>query len=183
MFNPTKGSFNRVSFTISPNDISDDPFYKLILTNKNYFSLKRSNDYFFFNNNIGIAESLNSKLKTINAFSLGGNNFRGFGYRGIGSKSGNIYLGGNKFFTSTLGYGSSFVFDKKDNINIKLFTTVGSLWDSDYSNDNFELRTSAGISLDFITAVGPISFSYAVPIEKSSGDTSRNFSFTIGSSF
>ena len=36
MFNPTKGSFNRVSFTISPNDISDDPFYKLILTNKNY---------------------------------------------------------------------------------------------------------------------------------------------------
>ena len=92
-------------------------------------------------------------------------------------------MGGNQFFTSTVGYGSSFIFDKKDNVNIKFFSTIGSLWNSDYSNTDFELRSSAGVSLDFITAIGPISFSYAVPIQKSTNDTVREFSFAIGSSF
>ena len=31
---------------------------------------------------------------------LGGLNFKGFDYRGIGPYDGNIYLGGNEFFTS-----------------------------------------------------------------------------------
>ena len=76
---------------------------------------------FFLNNNYGYAKSLNSKLKTINAFGLGGLNFKGFDYKGIGPYDGNIYLGGNEYFTSTIGYGSSFIFDDKDNINIKFF--------------------------------------------------------------
>lgn len=184
VFNPTDGHYNSLALTISPSEISDDPFYKLIFTNKNYFKLKDSENYIFFNNNLGYAESLKSKLKTINSFSLGGNNFKGFDFRGIGPVSNNIYLGGNKFVTSTLGYGSSFIFDDKDNINIKLFISSGSIWDSDYTSDNkFDLRSSAGVSLDFITAIGPISFSYASPINKKSSDRERNFAFTIGTSF
>jgi len=115
---------------------------------------------------------------------LGGANFKGFDYRGIGQKSNGVYLGGNSVVTSTIGYGSSFLFDEKDNVNIKLFLTSGSLWDSDYTTDSkFKLRSSAGISFDFITAIGPISFSYAVPINKELNDNPRNFSFQIGSSF
>ena len=33
---------------------------------------------------------------------LGGLNFKGFDYKGIGPYDGNIYLGGNEFFTSTI---------------------------------------------------------------------------------
>ena len=44
-----------------------------------------------------------------------GNNFKGFDFRGIGPVSNEIYLGGNQFFTSTIGYGSSFLFDEKSN--------------------------------------------------------------------
>ena len=107
---------------------------------------------------------------------MGGNNFKGFDFRGIGPKTSSFYLGGNKFFTSTLGFGSSFLFDKKDNVNIKLFATAGSLWDSDYSSNNeFDLRTSVGVSFDFITTIGPISFSHAVPINKSNNDSTKNF--------
>ena len=59
------------------------------------------------------------------------------------------------------------LFDDKDNINIKLFLTTGSIWNSDYnSSSNIDLRTSIGSSFDFLTAVGPISFSYAIPIQK-----------------
>ena len=184
LFNPNDGHYNGFSFFISPTEISDDPFFKLTYTNKNYFNLKDSENYIFFNNNFGYAESFRSKLKTINSFSLGGNNFKGFDFRGIGPVSNNIYLGGNQFLTSTLGYGSSFIFDEKDNINIKTFVTTGSIWNSDYTSDNeFELRSSAGISLDFITAIGPISFSYATPLSKNVNDKERQFAFTIGTSF
>ena len=136
-------------------------------------------------NNFGVAESLNnSKLKTNNSFSLGGLNFRGFAFRGIGPISNNIYLGGNKYFTTTLGYGSSFIFDEKDNINLKLFYTIGSIWDSEYTNDNdFKLRSSAGISFDLITVVGPVSFSFASPIDKESTDKIDEFTFSIGTTF
>ena len=40
---------------------------------------------------------------------LGGLNFKGFDYKGIGPYDDNIYLGGNEYFTSTIGYGSSFI--------------------------------------------------------------------------
>ena len=184
IFNPTNGHYNNLNLSISPNVISDDSYFKFIYSNKNYFNLKNSKNFIFINNNLGYAESLNSKLKTINSFSLGGSNFKGFDYRGIGQTVGGVYLGGNRFFTSTLGYGSSFLFDDKDNINIKLFLTSGSIGYSDYSvNKEFNLRSSAGLSLDFITAVGPISFSYATPISKETDDKQRLFSFSIGSSF
>lgn len=184
IFFPTKGHYNKFSYILSPNNLSDDPFYKIIYNNKNYFNIKNSNNFIFFNNNIAYAKSLNDNLLTVNAFSLGGNNFKGFDFRGIGPKTNGIYLGGSKLITSTIGYGSSFLFDEKDNINFNLFLTSGSLWDSDYSsNDNFDLRTSIGISIDLLTPVGPISFAFANPIAKNSLDKERQFTFSIGSSF
>lgn len=185
IFYPTKGYKNSFSLNISPESISDDSYYKIRLSNENYYTLPSSSNFIFLNNQFGIADSFNSsKLKTINTFSLGGLNFKGFNYRGIGPKENNYYLGGNKFFTSTLGYGSSFIFDDKDNINIKLFTTIGSLWGSDYtSNNEFDLRTSTGLSFDILTAVGPISLTYAIPIDKDNDDSTKRFNFSIGTSF
>ena len=181
---PTDGSSNRLFFKFSPEEVSDDSYYQILLNNEIFFQMKNSNSFFFTDNNIGFAESTNGKLKTKNAFSLGGMNFKGFEYRGIGQFQDNLYLGGNKYFTSSIGYGSSFLFDNKDNINIKLFLTAGSLWDSDYiANDDFELRTSAGLSFDILTAVGPLSLSYAIPIEKNSTDKIREFNFSLGTSF
>ena len=183
-FYPTDGTINKLDFSISPKDISDNSYYKVSISNKNYKQLKRSTNYFFLNNNYGFAKSLNGKLKTINAFGLGGLNFKGFDYKGIGPNDGSIYLGGNEYFTTTLGYGSSFIFDDKDNINVKFFLTAGSIWNSDYdTSSDADLRTSLGTSFDFITPIGPISFSYATPINKKDIDKSRPFNFTIGTSF
>ena len=181
---PTDGSSNRLLFKISPSEFSDDAFYQVLLNNEIYFQRKDSKNFFFTDNNIGFADSLSGKLKTKNAFSLGGLNFKGFDYRGIGPFDNKIYLGGNNYFTSTIGYGSSFLFDEKDNVNIKLFLTAGSLWGSDYtSNNDLDLRISSGLSFDILTAVGPLSLTYAIPIEKSSTDKIREFNFTIGTSF
>ena len=181
---PTNGILNKISAELSPSEISDYSFFRLRFSNDIYLKNKNSDNFFFISNDIGLAESPDGNLKTINAFSLGGLNFKGFDYRGIGQKENNVYLGGNKFYTSTIGYGGSFIFDKKDNINFRTFYTMGSLWDNDYSSsDNIFHRSSIGISLDILTPVLPISFTYAIPLEKKSSDITKEFNFSLGTSF
>lgn len=183
LYYPTKGFFSRTSLEISPENFSDMNFYKIVNKNDLYFQKKESEDFVFFSNNIGIADTFSGNLPTQKSFSLGGQNFKGFDYRGIGPKDDVVYLGGNKFFTSTIGYGSSFIFDKKDNVNLKIFYSLGSIWDTDYASENdFDLRSSAGVSFDFLTVI-PLSISYSVPINKNNNDRLRRFNFTIGTAF
>jgi outer membrane protein insertion porin family len=180
---PTNGSKNRILFSLNPESLSDDPYYKMVLSSDLYRKRKNNQNFFFLSNRIGLSESLSGNLNTVNVFGLGGMNFKGFDYRGVGPFEGKIYLGGNKYFTSTVGYGGSFIFDQKDNINVKVFATSGSIWDSDYSNDDsFDIRTSVGVSFDIMSVI-PISLTYAIPIDKESTDKTREFNFAIGTSF
>jgi outer membrane protein insertion porin family len=181
---PTNGAYNKISIDYSPNDLSDYGYLKFKIDNDIYFGNNKSNNFFFISNNLGVADAFDGNLKTLNTFSLGGLNFKGFDYRGIGTKKDGVYLGGNKYYTSTLGYGSSFLFDESDNINFRLFYTIGSIWDSDYlSDDNSYTRSSVGFSIDILTPVFPISFSFAVPVNKKDDDRTREFSFNLGTSF
>ena len=184
IFYPSRGMLNKISFEVSPNNISDDSYYKFRINNDMYFGNDEKNSFFFLSNRFGLADSFDNNLKTTNAFSLGGLNFKGFDYRGVGPTSSGIYLGGNNFYTVTLGHGGQFLFDKKDNINFRSFITSGSIWGSDYASSNsFKNRVSAGISMDIMTAVFPVSFSYAIPLQKEENDKERRFNFTIGTSF
>ena len=180
---PTNGIRNYFSIDFLPESISDEPLYKIHLNSDVYIKRKNDDGFVFLSNNIGHTDSLDGNLKTSNTFSLGGMNFKGFDYRGIGSFDGSIYLGGNNYFTSTIGYGDNFIFDEKDNINLKFFYTLGSIWGSDYkNNDDVDLRSSIGASIDILSVI-PISLSYAVPIQKNSNDRIREFNFNIGTSF
>lgn len=182
---PTDGISSNLSLNVSPTLISDNSFYKLVFNSKFLKKSKNNNNFYFLNSKFGIADSLNQEnLKTLNTFSLGGTNFQGFDYRGIGTFINGKYLGGNKFFTLTTGRGGNFIFDNSDNIYFKTFATIGSVWDSDYTDQNkFNLRSSIGISMDFITASIPITFIYAIPISKQNSDKVRQFNFSIGTSF
>ena len=184
IFFPTNGNKSSIALSLSPESLSESAYIQTVIQFDQYKRLKDSDRYLFTVNDLGLADGYNSNLRTINSFSLGGSNFKGFDYRGIGPKRNGAYLGGNNFFTSTVGYGGSFLFDEKDNINLRIFHTIGSIWGSDYTSDNkFELRSSAGLSLDFLSQVGPISLSYAIPIKKETNDISREFNFILGASF
>ena len=108
---------NTLSIELSPNEISDDKYIKSSISNSIYYE-RANEDFLFISNKLGLADSFSGSLKTKNTFSLGGLNFKGFDYKGIGPFSDNIYLGGNKYFTSTIGYGSSFIFDFLKNFPI-----------------------------------------------------------------
>lgn len=181
---PSNGMKNQFSIEVSPDKISDDSYYKIRLINDIYIGNNEKNNFFFISNRFGLADSFDGNLKTTNAFSLGGLNFKGFDYRGLGPSNSEIYLGGNNFYTITLGHGGQFLFDKKDNINFRTFITTGSIWGSDYAaNNDFKNRLSAGMSIDILTVAFPISFSYAIPIQSEDGDKKRRFNFALGTSF
>ena len=166
---PTNGNNNNLSLFVSNADNASNSFYRFNFNNDNYYRISTENNFLFLINRAGTAQPFEDKLKTINAFSLGGLNFKGFDYRGIGPTSSSIYLGGNNYFTSTIGYGGSFLFDDTDDFKYKIFSTFGSLWGSDYiqNSNDYEIRSSVGISFDILTRLAPLSFSYAVPLKKS----------------
>ena len=90
------------------------------LANKNYIQFDKSTNYLFLNNNYGFAKSLKGKLKTINAFSLGGLNFKGFDYKGMDHM---MEVSISEMNISHLHWDMVllFIFDDKDNINLKFF--------------------------------------------------------------
>ena len=55
--------------------------------------------------------------------------------------------------------------------------------DDNSTDDSNKLRIATGIGLSWISPLGPISFTYAIPLAKNSSDDVENFNFKIGSSF
>ena len=110
---------------------------------------------------------------------------RGFERGKVGPKDGNDYIGGNYYailnFTSTLPQ----VFPNAQNIDFVTFLDLANLWgvDDKTLDDGSELRSSIGIGVEWFTPVGPLSFSLAAPISKSSTDKTETFRFNLGTNF
>jgi len=60
------------------------------------------------------------------------------------------------------------------------FVDAAQVFSQDESIELSALRASAGISLNFLTAVGPLAVSYAVPLNEEEGDKLDEIQFTIG---
>ena len=110
---------------------------------------------------------------------------RGFERGKVGPKDGNDYIGGNYYailnFTSTLPQ----VFPNAQNVDFVTFLDLANLWgvDDKTLDDGSELRSSIGIGVEWFTPVGPLSFSFAAPISKSSTDKTETFRFNLGTNF
>jgi outer membrane protein insertion porin family len=111
---------------------------------------------------------------------------RGFEQRGVGPVDSGDHIGGNNL--ATLSLKSTFPNPIPENLRATtfLFLDMGNVWGADYSNsiaDSSKLRTSTGIALDLMSPIGPLSFTYSIPLSKATTDKEQNFLFNIGSSF
>ena len=72
-----------------------------------------------------------------------------------------------------------------ENIDFNLFLDAANLWHVDYDSslDSDKIRSSTGISMNWFTPIGPLSFSYAIPISEAKTDKTESFRFQIGTSF
>ena len=71
------------------------------------------------------------------------------------------------------------------NIDFISFIDMANVWgvDNDTLEDGSKLRSSIGIGIDWWTPVGPLNFSFAQPITKSSTDKTETFRFNLGTTF
>ena len=111
---------------------------------------------------------------------------RGFESRGVGPIDSGSHVGGN--YLAVLNFKSSFPNPIPENFrpNTYLFYDIGNVWGADYSDiisGNSKLRSSTGLALDVVSPIGPLSFTYGIPLSKATTDKEQRFLFNIGSSF
>ena len=164
---------------------SDVPYLGNDLHGSYYKSLSKD---FVFNVKAG-ASSINAfdnkDVKLSDRKFLTSNKLRGFENYGVGPKDGKDHIGGN--YTAYTGLSSTFPNPLPEKWNAKsiVFLDAGNVWGVDYDStkDKDKIRSSAGISLDWISPLGPLSFTFSEAISKATGDKDESFSFKIGSSF
>lgn len=129
--------------------------------------------------------SLDSDVRVSKRIYIPSSRLRGFQAGSIGPKDGQQYIGGN--YGSSLNLNSSLPKILKDfeNIDFSFFLDAANLWHVDYDNslDSNKLRSSTGISINWFTPIGPLSFSYAIPLSEANTDKTESFRFEIGTSF
>ncbi|MDX1677517.1 outer membrane protein assembly factor BamA [Arsukibacterium sp.] len=99
--------------------------------------------------------------------------------------------------------------DYRNSVRTSLFVDAGNVWDTEFDINRYAnltqdrtrsagrgvqpflidyadpglIRASAGVSLQWISPMGPLTFSLAKIIKKQEGDLQENFSFNIGTTF
>jgi outer membrane protein insertion porin family len=185
-FNPTSGSIIYFDQNIAT-FFSDIPtvqtgvgatFYKELLSDKFIGSAKAklANVVAFNDRDVKLSDRIFSSTSDL----------RGFEQRGVGPVDSGDHIGGNNL--ATLSLKSTFPNPIPENLRATtfLFLDMGNVWGADYSSsisDSSKLRTSTGIALDLMSPIGPLSFTYSIPLSKASTDKEQNFLFNIGSSF
>jgi outer membrane protein insertion porin family len=185
-FNPTSGSVISFDQNIAT-FFSDIPtiltgvgavFYKELFSDKFVGSAKArlANVVAFNDKDVKLSDRLFTSA----------NDLRGFEQRGVGPVDSGDHIGGNNL--ATLSLKSTFPNPIPENLRATtfLFLDMGNVWGADYSSaisDSSKLRTSTGVAIDLISPIGPLSFTYSIPLSKVSTDREQNFLFNIGSSF
>jgi outer membrane protein insertion porin family len=111
---------------------------------------------------------------------------RGFQRGKVGPVDNNDYVGGNHI--SALNFSATLptLVQGLDNLDVGLFFDAANVWGVDYDSsidDKSKVRSSAGVALNLMTPIGPLSFSFANALSKASSDKTETFRFNLGTQF
>ena len=181
-FQPSDGFINRFSQKL--------PIYSDDLSIENSFS---SSIYHSINDNLILSAKL--LIKTINSIDdnvriskrvfIPGRLLRGFESGKIGPKDGSQYIGGN--YATSLNLSSTLpnILYENENIDFNFFIDLANVWEVDYDSslDSNKIRSSTGLAVNWFSGIGPLTFSYAIPLSEADTDITEKFRFQIGTSF
>lgn len=181
----------------------DSKYYKAVGRAKYFTS--------FFNEELVLSAELEGGLvkafgggetRVSERFLLGGSRFYGFEASGIGPRdtttldtNGNAInapLGGNIYAIARLEASFPVGLPEEYGIYGGVFLNMGSVWDLDTvtaggvtaASADFDLRSSIGISIFWDTAIGPLRFNFAKPIDYVRGvDKLETFNFSVNARF
>jgi len=125
-------------------------------------------------------------IKLTERLSVPSNKLRGFERGKVGPKDGNDFIGGNFVTSINLQTSLPILFENSQNLDAVIFFDAANIWGVDYDSsidDASEIRSSIGIGVDYLTIVGPLSFSLSQVISKSDNDVEETFRFNLGTTF
>ena len=128
----------------------------------------------------------NDDIKLSERLFVPSSRLRGFETGKIGPKDGKDYIGGN--FVTAVNFNTTIpqLFPTAENFEFLFFVDAANIWGVDYDSSldkSNDIRSSVGLAVDWMTVVGPLNFSLAQPITKSSGDKLQSFRFNLGTTF
>ena len=111
---------------------------------------------------------------------------RGFEPGKVGPIDNNDYIGGNYVTSINMSTTLPQLLPSLENTDFSFFMDAGNVWGVDGNStikENGKIRSAVGIGVDFLTPIGPLTFSLSQPITKASTDTTQSFRFNLGTSF
>jgi outer membrane protein insertion porin family len=114
------------------------------------------------------------------------NRLRGFKAGNMGPKDGDDYVGGNYALATNFEMSLPNLLPESTKTDVGLFLDLGNLFEADYDSsidDSNAVRASTGITTQWLSPVGPMSFVLSQNISKASTDQTERFSFRLGTSF
>lgn len=199
-FDPTKGF--SLSLGLEYAGIGGDKKYIKSTTQANvYIPILPSIITLRIGGRAGVIEGTQGDLiDPVDAFYLGGNNFKGFKYGGVGPRAKNLTngspidgnaVGGKRYYVADAELKFPLGLPKEYGIYGSLFINAGTLTGIDSSPtlnkdrivDSGTIRSAYGFSLSWRSPMGPLSFDFSKVLKKEYYDESQNFTFSFGSSF
>ena len=153
----------------------------------NYRKLSSTSDMvgkvsFFGKTITGLSDDVRiSKRLTVPSYRL-----RGFQRGKVGPVDNNDYVGGNHVSSLNLSATLPTLVQGLDNLDVGVFFDAANVWGVDYDSsidDKSAVRSSAGVALNLMTPIGPLSFSFANALSKASSDKTETFRFNLGTQF
>lgn len=186
---PTTGLYQRVNSeaAIPPAGMQ---YAKLNYQLQRYFALDRSYTL-MLNTDFGWATGYGGKPVPFykNYYAGGIGSVRGYRDNSLGAKvtdsngnPSNETLGGTRRWLGTAEIffpmpGSK---DKDRSMRLSTFVDAGVLWGLGQGFALSDIRYSAGVGVHWMSPLGPLKFSFGVPLRKKPGDEAQRFQFTVG---
>ena len=111
---------------------------------------------------------------------------RGFEKGKVGPVDGNDHIGGNYAASANFEASLPNLLPDSSKAEIATFLDVGNVWGVDYDktiDETNTLRSSAGVSLGWMSPIGPMSFILSTNLKKADTDKTESFTFNLGTTF
>jgi outer membrane protein insertion porin family len=185
---PTRGTLQRITAEVSV-PRSDIEYYRLNYTLGHYWSLSEST-VFKARTDLGYGDGYGDTTLLPffkNFFAGGSSTVRGYRSSTLGPRDPTVDqpIGGNRraLLNLELLFPVPGVTEESKSTRLSAFIDGGMVYGATEKFDFGELRYSAGLAFNWFSPVGPLSFSYAVPLNDKPGDQTESLQFTLGVPF
>ncbi len=183
-FNPTDGSI--LKFSQSAPFYADKSFLSNQFSVSGYKTLSEDiigASKFFLStiNGLGSDDVRLSKRK-----SLGSKRIRGFERNKIGPVDGSDHIGGNYAASLNLETNLPNLLPEDTKTDVGLFLDFANVWGVDYDDsldDSNKIRSSTGVTMNWMSPLGPMNFVLSQNLSKADTDSTESFSFNLGTTF